>query len=249
MRYSWTGWPSDATFSNKPVEIFNDLETAWEGDGLRLLEHRWSDRQIQLLFSAAPSVSPQFMAGRAKGRLDHALRSAGHKMRLSRKLSVQSVGENVTAEVESYIDSQVERAHFADGRFESLLKDLTVINPAVDLAQPTASARGRYWYNLHVVLVTEERYRIVEQKQLALIRDWCLSIATKKRHAISRMAVMPDHVHIALRGNLAASPNEVVGDFQNNLAFALGQVRVWQDSFYVGTFGSYNMRAIRRLAD
>ncbi len=56
---------------------------------------------------------------------------------------------------------------------------------------------------------------------------------------------MPDHLHAALRGNHAHSPNEIADAFQNNLAFGLGQARIWEDSFYVGTFSEYNMEAIR----
>ena len=56
---------------------------------------------------------------------------------------------------------------------------------------------------------------------------------------------MPDHLHAALRGNQAHSPNEIVDALQNNLAFALGQARIWEASFYAGTFSEYNMEAIR----
>ena len=33
--------------------------------------------------------------------------------------------------------------------------------------------------------------------------------------------------------------------FLNNLAYSMGQVRVWQDGFYAGTFSEYDMNAIR----
>ena len=57
---------------------------------------------------------------------------------------------------------------------------------------------------------------------------------------------MPDHLHIALRGNIEHSPAEIGRCFQNNLAYAVGNRRVWMDGFYVGTFGEYNMDAVRR---
>jgi hypothetical protein len=57
---------------------------------------------------------------------------------------------------------------------------------------------------------------------------------------------MPDHLHIALRGDHERSPNEIVYAFQNNLAYAVGQQHLWQDPFYVGTFSEYDMDAVRR---
>jgi hypothetical protein len=41
------------------------------------LESHCVDDKIQLTFSTTPAVSPVFLAGRAKGRLQHALRQAG----------------------------------------------------------------------------------------------------------------------------------------------------------------------------
>ena len=50
---------------------------------------------------------------------------------------------------------------------------------------------------------------------------------------------------MSLRGNIGQSPADIAWAFQNNLAYILGQVRVWQDTYYVGTFGEYDMNAIR----
>jgi REP element-mobilizing transposase RayT len=97
-----------------------------------------------------------------------------------------------------------------------------------------------------VVLVVAERLGIVDERFLRAIRDGCLKIAAKKGYEISRLAVMPDHLHLALRGDYRQSPDEIVAAFQNNLAYLVGQKPVWQDSYYVGTFGEYNMNAVRR---
>ncbi len=227
--------------------VLKDLSRLWETDGMRLLEHYWSEEKIQLTFSTTPTVSPAFVAGRAKGRLQHALRQAVPAFSgFSRKVSVCSVGHNCREDVEAYIAAQVETTRFADPSFRTLMNKFTVICDAVDLSQPTESAHGRYWYNLHVVLVTAERYRVVDRPQLTLLRDHSLKIADKKGHKISRLSVMPDHLHISLRGNIQHGPQEIALAFQNNLAYALGQVRIWANGFYAGTFGEYDMWAIRR---
>jgi len=56
---------------------------------------------------------------------------------------------------------------------------------------------------------------------------------------------MPDHVHLALRGNIVRSPREIGVEFQNALADVVG-CRAWQDEFYAGTFSEYDVSAIRR---
>lgn len=55
---------------------------------------------------------------------------------------------------------------------------------------------------------------------------------------------MPDHVHIALRGNVERSPQEIALAFQNGVAGHMG-CRIWEFNYYVGTFGEYTMDAVR----
>ena len=57
---------------------------------------------------------------------------------------------------------------------------------------------------------------------------------------------MPDHLHLALRGNIEQSPLEIAAAYQNNLAYLLRQGRIWSRSFYVGTFGEYTTHALRK---
>jgi len=56
---------------------------------------------------------------------------------------------------------------------------------------------------------------------------------------------MPEHLHIALRGNVEHSPQEIALAFQNGLAYAMGGFRIWENDYYVGTFGEYTMGAVR----
>jgi len=218
----------------------------WENDGLRLLESRWSPQQIQLAFSTQPDVAPVFLAARVKGRLQHAIRAAGVRFGgFSRKVAVRSVGDNSTEDVEAYIASQVSKEGFADPRCATQMAEFNVCCTEVDLKQPSESSQGRYWYNLHVVLVVAERNRIPDRRTLATIRDGCFRIAAKKGHSIARVALVPDHLHLALRGNIEQSPQEIALGFQNNLAYMLGQVRIWDNGFYSGTFSEYDFGAIR----
>lgn len=249
LRYSWTGWPSGKAFAQRPTNLIVDTKPRWEGDGLRVLEHRWTDELVQILFSCTPDVAPEFVAARAKGRLDHALRTAGIDMPFSRKVAIRAVGDNTRRDIEMYVERQVAKERFVDPRFAAKLKDLTIVDPSVDLSEPAESARGRYWYNLHLVLVVDAHAPIHDLETLRQIRDSFFKIAAKKEHSVSRLAVMPDHVHAALRGNPSESPMEIAFAYQNNLAYMAGQKRIWSPGCYVGTFGEYSTQAVRNRVE
>lgn len=246
LYYDWTGWPSQTSLPPEPDSpLFDALADQWEGDGIRPLEWNWDDDQVQLCASVEPSVTPVTCAARIKGRLQHALRKANTPVKFSRNLSVLTVGESNSERVETYIEEQVDREELADPSFAEFLEQFTVCNTAVDLSEATKTGSGRYWYNLHIVLVYRDRYRITDEDSLATLRDGSLKIADKKGHRIASLAVMPDHLHMALRGDVSQSPEEIALGFMNNLAHLMGQVMLWEPSYHVSTFGAYDMWAIR----
>ena len=248
LRYDWTGWPTEGTtLAPTAADIARATTSAWEPDGLRLLEAHATAEKVQILFSATPQVSPVFCCQRAKGRLQHALRKAGTPVDFSRKVSFRSLGENTTPDVEGYVRKQVGKERFADPRFEAIMRQFTVTCTDVDLAQPSASASGRYWYNLHLVLVVADRFRITNPEKLAQVRDAAFATATAVGCRIAAVSVMPDHTHAALRGNIEHSPEEIALAFQNGLARAVG-CRAWQHGYYAGTFSEYDLDVIRRIA-
>ena len=245
LRYSWSGWPSDRSFSTQPTSLIDDTKPHWERDGLRVLEYRWTDELVQILFSATPNLSPEVVAARAKGRLDHSLRAAGITMPFSRKVALRAVGDNTRQDVEAYIQRQVGKERFCDPRFAHLMQDLTIVDSEVDLSQPAESARGRYWCNLHLVLVVDKHSRIHDVTVLRALRDAFFKVAAKKGRVASRLAVMQDHLHAAIRGTPHESPLDIVFAYQNNLAYMTNQGRIWSPGFYTGTFGEYSTQAVR----
>ena len=95
------------------------------------------------------------------------------------------------------------------------------------------------------MLVVSERYRIGAPATLAKVRDTALRVCVKKGYAASTLAVLPDHLHLAVRGDVAHSPEEIALSFLNNLAHALDQRPWWEAGYYAGTFGEYGMAAVR----
>lgn len=246
LRYAWTGWPS-AAFPPRPQsqQFWKALDAAWESDGLRRLEGTWKPNAIQFTFSAKPRVPPVAFVARVKGRLQHALRQLNTPTRFSRKVAFRTIGDNTRDRIEAYIRGQVDREPFADARFAERLKQFSVSNANARLDLPTATLSGRYWYNLHLVLVTAFRSRLVDIASLTAVRDGCERIAAKRGHRLGELSVLPDHVHMALRPDISMSPLEVALEFLNNLAYRFGQNAMFQHGYYVGSFGEYDMNAVR----
>lgn len=247
LRYGWTGWPSQETFpSHPPAPFISELAEQWKGDGLHLLEHNWTPQCISITFSATPEVSPILLAARAKGRLQYALRIVGNPVKFSRKVSVRSIGHNTRETVETYVRTQIDREEFADPLYEAMIKSQVINDPTVDLSQPKQTNSGNYWYNLHLVLVVAERYRMGWGNGAKDLPPVAREIAEENGYEISTLSAMPDHLHIALRGNVEHTPQDIALTFQNILAHELGQCRIWEHNYYVGTFGEYTMRAVRK---
>ncbi len=246
LRYAWTGWPSRGKFSEPPPGFIDGIKPEWQRDGLKVLEHRWTDEMVQVVFSATPAASPEFIAARSKGRIDHALRQAGIDCSFSRKVAIRTVGDNTRADLESYLSQQVAHERFVDPRFEKTMEELAFVDERVDLSLPAESARGRYWYNLHLVFATAEHEPIHDLTILRSLKDAFIKVAAKKGHLLARLSVMPDHVHAMLRPLRKESPLETVFAYQNNLAHIVGRRRIWSDGYYVGTFSEYTMNAIRK---
>lgn len=246
LRYSWAGWTTSGNLSPNTLQHALALAAPlWEADGLRALEAFPTDDLVQILFSTKVNVAPAFLAARAKGRLQYALRAAGTPCDFSRKVSVRSIGDNTTNNVEHYIAQQVARGNSLDSDWRTFLNQLIVIDPSVVLARPTESRSGRYWYNLHVVLSMANHRSIWDRSTLLGIRNAVLRVARFKDFGLAALSVMPDHLHMALRGMIDTSPESIALTFQNNVAYLLGQRPLWQPGYYVGTFGEYDMDAIR----
>jgi REP element-mobilizing transposase RayT len=248
LRYTWTGWPTAGTqFPPIPDEhFFEQLDTAWQSDSLKRIATNWQTDKIQFTFSTVPTVSPTLFVARVKGRLQHALRLGGTPVRFSRKVAFRGIGENHTLEVENYIQTQAEKERFVDPRFSEMLRRFTIVDPAVALDEPSESNSGRYWYNLHVVLVVASRGRIRSEEDFAKLDRMVQATAEKHQYGLAARAWMPDHLHVALRGHIEESPGEIALSIMNNTAFAMRQNALWQPGFYVGTFSEYDVRAVGR---
>ena len=246
LSYSWAGWPAEGAFSPEPPAAFFDaLRAAWKSDGLELQSRAWTPEQIQMTFRAEPQVAPAFLAARAKGRLQHALRQAGAPCGFSRKIAVRSLGDNVSEVVAGYLRQQAVRAELVDERYRATLRAAGFEDDAVDLSAPTETKSGRYWNNLHLVAVTADRFRIGKENFLDKVRAGIFAWAEETGSRLKAFAPMPDHVHVAARGNPERSPLDLSEALWRSLNRAAGCC-LMGENVYAGTFSEYGLDAVLR---
>ncbi|MCK5528094.1 MAG: transposase [Kiritimatiellae bacterium] len=243
LHYDCTVWLSGGEkFPVCTSDIIMQVKPLWKKDGLTFEKYDVQGDKVQILFFAKHDVAPVTFVARIKGRLQHALREAGMTIKFSRKVSFRSLGDNISGEVTGYLKKQASKEGFADSDFAKRMENFTVINEGVNLAEPVVTTRGRYWYNVHLVLVTSGRFRFAQNEQLAMLRDGCVRVAEKKGYRLKSVAVMLDHIHIALGGIPEHSAEDIALAFMNNLAWLLGNNRVWQDGYYIGSFSEYALK-------
>jgi REP element-mobilizing transposase RayT len=211
-----------------PVQTWVDeLSEAVERDGVRILECRFQPPAVLLfLLSTQPRVKPPQVVKSVRGRLQHLLRTSVPRA-FRRNFSLSSVKDARREAIESYVGSQLGHHGMADARVQARFKDFQFAFPAVDLSTEQFSSHGRYVYNLHVVLVHDARWREIREDYLATTRDMFFKAARRKGHRISRLALLPDHLHATLGCSFEESPDEVALGYMNNLAFAHGMQPVF----------------------
>jgi len=234
----WRQPPGDSSW-------LDELRQQAEPDQIRILQHEFREPQVsQFLVSTRPAVAPVLVAQRVKGRLQHILRCPTKPFQ--RNYGLRSIGSTRREKLEHYLQAQLGHHPLADPRVEERLRAYQIYNPDVDLSQPQETAHARYWHNLHIVIVNEERFRTTHHDHLATLRKMILSASAAKGHRISRAALLPDHIHLTLGCRLEESPEEVVLSYMNNLAFACGMKAIFRHSYFVGTFSEYDLGVIPR---
>ncbi len=227
------------------AEWLEDLKKATEPDGVRVLEHCFRDSTMsQFVVSTTPVVSPPQLVRSVKGRLQYLVRGELPKA-FRRHYGLRSVGSVDRATIEEYVRRQAEHHPMADPRVQATVQRCQIDIPEVDLSQPRRSSHGQFWYNLHLVFVHQERWREVREPAFVHTRDMILATARKHAHLLSVGGIVPDHIHLTLGGNWEESPAETVLCYMNNLAYASGMKPIFKFGFYVGTFGEYDLGAMR----
>jgi REP element-mobilizing transposase RayT len=229
-----------------PVAWLKALKSRVEADGVRILEHRVvAPNVMQFLISSTPQLSPAQIIRSVKGRMQHEIKVEQPKA-FRRNYFIHSIGSVNRAILQTYVADQLGHHPMADPRVESVLQKYQTQNSDVDLSYERTTAHGRFIYNLQVVLVNAGRWREIREDRLARTHEMIRKVAAKKDHMLSRSSILADHLHLTLGGGIDESPLQIALAYMNNLAFAQGMTPVLKYGFYAGTFGEYDLAAVRR---
>jgi hypothetical protein len=147
-----------------PKTFHGNRRRSYPGAGLR------SVGVSQFLVSTRPNAAPPEIVRSLKGRLQYQLRKQLPKA-FHRNYSIHSVGAANLAAVEVYVASQLAHHRMADERIQIRLAKHQIHCPEVDLSIPMRGSHGEYRFNLHVVLVNQERWTEVRDDVLTAIRE------------------------------------------------------------------------------
>ena len=217
------------------------LQQATEPDGVRVLKHHLTTGDASQFFvSTKPHVAPEALLRSVKGRLQHAIRSQAPKA-FQRNYGLRGVGAATRSTVEQYVADQLGHHRMADPDVQQRLARFQKSYPGVDLSQPSFSAHGEYWYNLHVVFMSAERWMEIRERVLEERLTAIEATAAKSGHRFSRAAILPDHVHLTLGCGISESPEQVALGYMNACAALTPE---FMFSYYTGTIGEYDRGAV-----
>ncbi len=220
------------------------LQQATEPDGVRVLKHRLTTGDASQFFvSTKPHVKPEALLRSVKGRLQHAIREQVPKA-FQRNYGLRGIGAAKRSAVEQYVADQLGHHRMADPNVQQRLARFQKSYPDVDLSLPSFSAHGEYWYNLHVVFVSAERWMEIRERVLEERLNAIEATAGTCGHRLSRAAILPDHVHVTLGCGISESPEQVALGYMNACAEAAGSKPEWRFSYYTGTIGEYDRGAV-----
>ena len=221
-----------------------DLQRTTEPDGVRVLKHQTTTNGASQFFvSTKPSVSPSELVRSVKGRLQHAIRERTPKA-FRRNYCLRSIGSAKRRSVEDYVATQLEHHRMADASVQKRLARSQERYSDVDLGKPSFSSHAEYWYNLHLVIVNDERWMEIREDILSEIETVINRVAAKYACRLSRVALLADHVHMIMGCPVDLSPERVALAYLNNFAFARGMKPVFRYGYYVGTIGEYDRGAV-----
>ena len=241
-------WSYCAFWHEPPQDLawLDELKRLNEKDHIRILQHELSNETTsRFLISTRPQTPPRIIAQRVKGRLQRILRDTNPDA-FQRNYSLRSIGSTKREKLDRYLLGQLEHHSMADANVRERLKQYQIYCPDVDLSEPQTSSHGRYWYNLHIVLVNDGRFMEIRDAVLRGLKETIVKAARRKNHRLSRVAIVPDHIHMTLGCNLEEAPEEVVLSYMNNLAYGCGMKPVFRYSYFVGTFSEYDLGVIPR---
>jgi REP element-mobilizing transposase RayT len=241
-------WSYSLFWNQTPTDFdwFLALQQACEADSIRLLQHAFKAPNIsQFLISTKPEVAPVVVAQRVKGRLQHLIRRTTPNA-FRRNYSIRSLGSTRGPKLDAYLASQLAHHPMADNRVQDRFERYQIHHPEIDLLAQRPTAHAIYSYSLHIVFVAEERWREIRDEVLSAVHDMIESASRSKNRLLGRASLLPDHVHLMVGCQPTETPEDAALSYLNNLAYAQDMRPVYRFSYFVGTYGEYDLGVIPR---
>jgi REP element-mobilizing transposase RayT len=229
-----------------PPHWLDQLKAVTERDGVRILEAHLEPPNVgQFFVSTRPEVAPSAIVRSVKGRWQHLLQ-AQHAIAFRRNYFIGSVGSAHCEVLDRYVAGQTDKHVMVDPRVQERLYSVQFHDAAIDLTHARTSNHGRFIYNLQIVLENVENLHDIREAVLLDSRAMVIRVAAKKDWLLSRIGLLSNHIHILLGAHVAESPASVALSLMNNLAYVQQMKPVLRFSYYAGTFGPYDLDAVRR---
>ena len=94
-------------------------------------------------------------------------------------------------------------------------------------------------------MVHDRRQGELRSEVWEAVRSLIRRASTAKEHLVSRVGIVPDHIHMTLGFRPDEAPIGVALSYMNNIAYVRGMEPIFTHSCYVATFGEYDLGAVR----
>jgi len=94
-------------------------------------------------------------------------------------------------------------------------------------------------------MVHDRRQGELRSEVWEAVRSLIRRASTAKEHLVSRVGIVPDHIHMTLGFRPDEAPIGVALSYMNNIAYVRGMELIFTHSCYVATFGEYDLGAVR----
>ena len=166
-------WSYSVFWHKRPKDFswLDDLKQLSEKDHIRILQHEYREPNIsQFLLSTRPRMKPLTMIQRTKGRLQHLIRESVPRA-FRRNYGLRSIGSATRQRLAEYLNGQLNHHPMFEPHVNERLSRFRIYDPHVDLSQPRRTSHARYWYNLHVVMVNDQRYMEIREEVLERLQQ------------------------------------------------------------------------------
>ncbi len=248
LNWSLSVFGKDQLASPEP-SIITQLNEALDGDGIRILECNNShNNAVNFLLSTKPKLSPADIIRLTKGRWQYAMRKSS-PISFRRNYQIVSVGSANCETLEAYTAKQPAKHPMGSSNAQAMIDALQYSNDNINLQTIRLSSHGRFVYCLQLVFEIATESIVVHEGCLRGYRDMIIACGRKHRWLIRSVGMLYNHMHVLLAANITESPETIALRLMNNLSSTQKMTPVLKYSYYVGTFGPYDLGAIwNRLA-